>query len=133
MKFVPPVVVNGRLYAPNHDNAVSVYGLLPSADFTIAANPTTATVAPGGSTAFTVSIGAASAFTGNVGFSVSGLPPGATSSFRPSSVTGAAATILTVTTAATTPIGATALTITGTSASVSHTARVTLIVGAATP
>jgi len=29
MKFVPPVVVNGRVYMPNHDNAVSVYGLLP--------------------------------------------------------------------------------------------------------
>ena len=29
MKFVPPVVVNGRVYMPSHDNAVSVYGLLP--------------------------------------------------------------------------------------------------------
>jgi hypothetical protein len=29
MKFVPPVVVNGKLYMPNHDNAVVVYGLLP--------------------------------------------------------------------------------------------------------
>jgi len=28
MKFVPPLVVNGRVYMPNHDNAVSVYGLL---------------------------------------------------------------------------------------------------------
>lgn len=29
MKFVPPVVANGRVYMPNHDNAVVVYGLLP--------------------------------------------------------------------------------------------------------
>lgn len=29
MKFVPPVVVNGRVYMPSHDNAISVYGLLP--------------------------------------------------------------------------------------------------------
>lgn len=31
MKFVPPVVVNGRVFLPNHDNAVVVYGLLPDA------------------------------------------------------------------------------------------------------
>ncbi len=29
VKFVPPTVVNGRVYAPNYDNAVVVYGLLP--------------------------------------------------------------------------------------------------------
>ena len=28
MKFVPPVVVNGRVYMPSHDNSVAVYGLL---------------------------------------------------------------------------------------------------------
>jgi hypothetical protein len=31
MKFVPPVVVDGKVYMPNHDGAVSVYGLLPAA------------------------------------------------------------------------------------------------------
>jgi hypothetical protein len=31
MKFLPPVVVNGRVFLPNHDNAVAVYGLLPQA------------------------------------------------------------------------------------------------------
>ena len=29
MKFVTPVVVNGKVYVPNHDNAVNVYGVLP--------------------------------------------------------------------------------------------------------
>ena len=28
MKFVPPVVVKGRVYVPNFDNAVNVYGLV---------------------------------------------------------------------------------------------------------
>ena len=28
VKFVPPLVVNGRVYVPNYDNAVNVYGLL---------------------------------------------------------------------------------------------------------
>jgi hypothetical protein len=28
VKFVPPLVVNGRVYVPNYDNAVNVYGIL---------------------------------------------------------------------------------------------------------
>lgn len=29
VKFVPPVVANGKVYLPNHDGEVNVYGLLP--------------------------------------------------------------------------------------------------------
>jgi hypothetical protein len=29
VKFVPPLVENGKVYVPNYDNAVNVYGLLP--------------------------------------------------------------------------------------------------------
>jgi hypothetical protein len=29
VKFVPPVVANGKVYVPNYDNAVNVYGRLP--------------------------------------------------------------------------------------------------------
>jgi hypothetical protein len=29
VKFVPPLVMGGRVYVPNYDNAVNVYGLLP--------------------------------------------------------------------------------------------------------
>lgn len=29
VKFVPPLVVAGRLYVPNYDDAVNVYGMLP--------------------------------------------------------------------------------------------------------
>jgi outer membrane protein assembly factor BamB len=29
VKFVPPLVVDGRVYVPNYDNAVNVYGFLP--------------------------------------------------------------------------------------------------------
>jgi outer membrane protein assembly factor BamB len=28
VKFVPPVVANGKVYVPNYDNAVNVYGIL---------------------------------------------------------------------------------------------------------
>ncbi len=34
MKFVPPVVANGRVFLPNQNNQVAVYGLLP-ADYTV--------------------------------------------------------------------------------------------------
>ena len=27
VKFVPPLVVGGKVYAPNYDNAVNVYGI----------------------------------------------------------------------------------------------------------
>jgi len=30
MKFVPPVVANGKVFMANHDNGVAVYGLLPA-------------------------------------------------------------------------------------------------------
>ncbi len=29
VKFVPPTVIDGRVYIPNYDNAVAVYGILP--------------------------------------------------------------------------------------------------------
>ena len=28
VKFVPPTVVNGKVYIPNYDSAVNVYGLI---------------------------------------------------------------------------------------------------------
>ena len=55
MKFVPPVVANGRVFLPNYDNQVAVYGLLP-ADFTIAAGPGGQTIPPGGSGTFLITI-----------------------------------------------------------------------------
>ncbi len=30
VKFVPPLVADGKVYVPNYDNAVNVYGLLPN-------------------------------------------------------------------------------------------------------
>ena len=38
MKFVPPVVANGKVFLPSHDNAVHVYGLLPES-FSVAVAP----------------------------------------------------------------------------------------------
>jgi hypothetical protein len=67
-------------------------------------------------------------FSGTVGFSLSGLPAGATASFNPPTVTGSGSTSLTVNTTSGTPAGSSPLTVTATSASLTHTAAATLMV-----
>ena len=51
MKFVPPVVANGRVFLPNQNNQIAVYGLLP-ADFTVTATPGARVIPPGGVATF---------------------------------------------------------------------------------
>ena len=48
MKFVPPVVANGRVFMPNHDGTVAVYGLLPTVtpDFIVTVTPESRTIFP---------------------------------------------------------------------------------------
>ena len=75
MKFVPPMVVNGRVYLPNQDNAVRVYGLFATTpDFSVAANPILRVAVPGDSAAYTVTIGSLNGFSSSVDMSVNGLP-----------------------------------------------------------
>ena len=131
VKFVAPVVVNGKVYAVTYDNALAVYGLLPgvptSPDFNISGT-TTATVAAGGTAAYSVSVAALNGFTGTVTLSVSGLPSGATASFNPASINSSGSSTLQVATTASTPTGTYSLTITGTSGSDVHsyTAQLTV-------
>ena len=73
MKFVPPVVVNGRVYLPNQDNQVVAYGLLPQ-NFTISVTPGAQVLRPGATGIFSVSVGAVGAVSGSVNLSASGLP-----------------------------------------------------------
>jgi hypothetical protein len=50
-KFVPPTVVNGKVYLASFSNTVNVYGLLPTGpDFTILASPSNQTISPGATT-----------------------------------------------------------------------------------
>ncbi|MGC1297401.1 MAG: hypothetical protein WA869_20415, partial [Alloacidobacterium sp.] len=94
---------------------------LAVADFSIAATPSSQTVSRGMSTSYTVSVTPSNGFTENVGFSISGLPPGATASFAPSSVSGSGSSTLTVNTSSSTPTGTYTLTITATSGTLAHT------------
>ena len=95
MKFVPPVVVNGKVYMPNHDGAVAVFGLLPApmADFSRCRQSICAGDRTGQSGTFTVTVTAVGGFADSVALSASGQPAGTTISFAPSSITGAGTSI----------------------------------------
>ena len=69
MEFVPPVVVNGKVFmATQLTTAVAVYGLLPSG-FSVSASPTSKTIPPGTSATFSVSVGAQGGFARSVALS----------------------------------------------------------------
>src|SRR5207253_10938809 len=99
-------------------------------DFTLAATPSSYSVTSDGVASYTVTVGSVNGFAGAVTFGVGGLPPGASTSFSPATVSGAGSTTLTVTTAGS-PIGSSTLTITGTSGSLSHAPTATLVVTSA--
>jgi hypothetical protein len=156
---VAPVVANGKVYMANSDGSIAVYGLLPAtttnsivdwagapratpggiqaatitaaaADFTVTATPASRSVTPGGSTTYTAAIAALDGFSGTVGLTVSGAPTGTHAAFTPASLTGFGSATLRITTSSFTPSGSWRLTIKATSGLLSHTATVTLVVGA---
>ncbi|MEO8520797.1 MAG: hypothetical protein ABI603_05495 [Acidobacteriota bacterium] len=95
-KFVPPVVANGRVYLPNQDDAVAVYGLLP-AELTVSVAPGGRTIAPGSSDSFQITVGAAAGFSEAVNLNASGQPAGTTVVFSPQSLSAPGTAIMTVT------------------------------------
>jgi hypothetical protein len=117
MKFVPPVVVNGKVYMPNHDGAVAVFGLLPApaADFTVAVSPSARAIAAGQSGTFAVTVTAAGGFEESVALSAVGQPPGTTISFAPSSITAAGTSTMVVSLPPDAVEGTYAITVAGTS------------------
>lgn len=120
MKFVPPVVANGKVYLPNQDGAVGVYGALP-ADFAVNVTPSGQVLAPGGTATFTVTVSAVNGFTGRVDLSASGQPSGSTVSFNPASIDTAGTSALTITVPANVTAGSFALTVTAACGTRVHT------------
>ena len=96
------------------------------ADFTLSASPSSQTVIQGAGTSYNLTIVDIGGFSGQVTLSLSGLPTGANGAFSINPATSTSA--LSVTTATSTPTGTYLLTITGVSASLTHTATVTLVV-----
>ena len=99
-------------------------------DFTIAATPTSATVAAGSSANPTISTTVTSGATQSVALSASGAPAGALVSFSPQTVTSGQSSTMTVTTSTSTPVGTSSITVTGTG-TVTHTTTFSLTVNPA--
>jgi subtilase family serine protease len=98
-------------------------------DFSLAASPTSLSVAQGSSGTSTISVTDLGGFAGSVSLSASGLPTGVTATFGTNPATSTSVLTLTASTTATT--GAATVTITGTSGTLTHTATVSLTVTAA--
>jgi uncharacterized membrane protein len=106
-------------------------GTEPTPDFVLSATPPSNTVTQGSGASYSVSVSPLQGFTGTVGLSVSGLPSGTGYSFNPASIAGSGASELSITTSSSTPPGTYALTVTGVSGSLTHSAPVTLVVNQA--
>ncbi|MBZ5522639.1 MAG: hypothetical protein LAP21_10415 [Acidobacteriia bacterium] len=97
-------------------------------DFTISVAPSTLAVTRGTSGNYTVTITGTNGFAGAVGLSVTGLGSRVTGTFSPTSVTGSGTSTLRVTVNSRATRGNRALTITGTSGSLTHSTSATLTV-----
>jgi hypothetical protein len=104
----------------------------PTPDFSVGATPSSQSVPQGSAANYNVTITASGGFSSNVGFSVTGLPTGASATFTPTSIGGSGTSVMNVSTLASTAAGTYALTITATSGTLVHTASATLVVTAPT-
>ncbi len=105
------------------------------ADFSIAASPSSQTVTKGQAATYTVTVTRVNGFAGSVTLSASGLPSGASASWKLSNGTNSNvvppslnSATLTITTTASTATGTTNPLITAVSDKLTHTASVTLVV-----
>ena len=123
--------LNGLTTTGGRLNAARVLGAPPIPSFTIAALPSSRTVARNSSTSYVVNITPLNGFAGSVDLSVTGLPSGATASFSPASTT--STSTLTVTTTNSTSLSTYTLTITGVSGSITRATAATLVVATVVP
>lgn len=111
---------------------LGIYQIRPSSapgnDFSLAVNPTSGTVAPGGTATATVTTSVVSGTAETVALSAAGLPSGATATFNPTSVTAGGSAQVTITTSGTTPAGTYPITLAGTAASATRSSTFTLAV-----
>jgi len=126
LSAIPSAATSGYKRAPINGIQIVPLGP-PNPDFTISATPATQTVNAGSSASYTVTVSPLNGFTGTVNLTASGLPTGATPTFSPSSLSGGSGTsTLTITTAAASSASSSTFSMTGTSASLVHSASATL-------
>jgi 6-phosphogluconolactonase len=94
-------------------------------DFLLSASPSSVTIAQGASGTSTISIATQNGFSGAVSLTASGLPTGVTASFSPVADNSSTLTLIA---SATSIIGLTPVTITGSSGNLSHTTTLSLAV-----
>ena len=95
-------------------------------DFAISVTPSSQTIVVGGSANYTATITALDGFTGTLSFSVTGLPPFATATFNPATITGSGSSTLTIATTANTPAAVYSLTVTASDGTTSHSVPLSL-------
>lgn len=100
--------------------------ILPSPTFTLSASPASLSFNQGAGTSTTITVGSQNGFSGNVSFSTSGLPDGVQGTFNPPAA--GQQSVLTLSSASTTPAGVYAITISGTAGSVQDSASVTVTI-----
>jgi len=145
-KFMPPTVVNGKVYLSTFSTSASttqpaaivVYGEIAAPDFTLTAAPQSQTVQAGNSASYIVYANPLGGYSGTVSLTCPGAPSGITCSFNQSSLTlaqggGQVNGGLTINSSASSS-GTYNVTVSGTSGSLTHTATLSLSVtgGAAT-
>lgn len=115
-----------------HTTTVTLVVIVP--DFSISTVPTATSVARGHTATYTVTLTPVNTFTGMVNLTVSGCPPSSTCAFNPNPVAvtspNSSTSAFTVATSRRTPTGTYAMTITGTSGSLTHSVGVSLRVTA---
>jgi hypothetical protein len=121
-------------YDESDDLVFAVSSPTASPDFAVSAAPSSLTVSQGATGTSTVSVASLNGFSGATSLSASGLPSGVTATFAPGTVTpaagGSANATLSLAASSTAPTGASTVTLTGTSGSITHTASVLLSVTA---
>lgn len=108
----------------------SVSGCATSQDFTLSA-PAGLSTAAGASGSASISIAGSGGFAGTVALAVSGVPAGASSSLSPASVAAGGSSTLTLSAGTASP-GNYAVTVTGTSGGLTHSATITWTISAGT-
>ncbi|HEX4680856.1 MAG TPA: S8 family serine peptidase [Gaiellaceae bacterium] len=126
-----PLTITGTSGNTSHSAAVTLVVPAPP-DFTLAGSPASVSTFPGGTVTYSLAVGSASGFAGDVSLSLGGLSGAQASwTFAPATVAGGSGTAqLSVTAAAGLAPATYALTVTGTSGSLSHTASLSLVVKA---
>ena len=130
-----PITITGTGDSITHTTSVSLTVTAAATPaFTLAASPTSVSVAQGKSGASTITTAVSGGFSSAVALTASGQPAGVTATFSPTSIAapGSGTSALTLAVASTVAIGTYPITVTGTGGGITHTATVSLTVTAAT-